>query len=181
MSMESSRESSVAEAGTGRPEKRRRIEAPAGIGRFFLKTDSTGEHDEDFGAQQPGADSILAEGDDADAYESEKAAALSLPTQSENEATRAHDGHLPNSPLNVQQRSITNYVCSRCSQALRSAEDFEEHGDWHMASDLQDEDRARIQPRPSTTVSNKKPTGNSGKKKASRGKAEKGQSKLAFG
>jgi DNA polymerase eta len=159
-----------------RPEKRRRVEETAGIGRFFVKSNSNDEHDDDFGAQLPGMESRLDEGQDADEDESVKV--HNLP----HEATELHNQQLlPTSHLGFHQPSIVDYMCSRCNQALQSADALQSHQDWHMAKDLEDEDRKLIMNRSSTTIPNKKPGSNSSKKKATRGKPEKGQSKLAFG
>jgi len=174
----STRESGAAKV-RERPEKRRRIEPPAGIGKFSLKTDSTDEHDEDFGAHLSGADSLLAERQDVNENEQ---AALALPGEDGDEATKTHDHHIiPYDALSHRQQSITEFLCPRCSQALGSTEDLQSHQDWHLAKDLQDEDRGLSQPKLPTTSSSKKTAGNSNKKKATRGRQEKGQSKLTFG
>jgi len=47
-------ESSAADKGQERPDKRRRLESSTGIQRFFVKTETTDEHDDEFGAQLPG-------------------------------------------------------------------------------------------------------------------------------
>jgi DNA polymerase eta len=175
----STRDSSAAEAGRERREKRRRIEPAAGIGRFFVKTDSTDEHDDDFGAHLSGADSLLAEREDV--IENEQAA-LALPHEDGDEATKTYDHRIiPYGALSHRQQSITEFLCPRCSQALGSAEDLQSHQDWHMAKDLQDEDRELSQPKLPTTSSSKKIAGNSSKKKVTRGRSEKGQRKLTFG
>lgn len=172
----SSRDASMTVAGGDRPEKRRRVELAAGIGRFFVRPDSTDEHDDEFGAQLPGVDSRLDEGQDANMNESEKAAD-SLP----HEATEPNNQRvLPTSESGLHQQSISNYMCPQCSQVLGSADALQSHQDWHMAKDLQDEDRGRFQPKPPTT-SNKKAATAANKKKPARGKPEKGQSKLTFG
>lgn len=172
----SSRDASMTVAGEDRPEKRRRLEPDAGIGRFFIKSDSKGEHDDEFGAQLPGMKYRLDEGQDADMSESEKVA-YSLP----HEATEPHNEPLlSTSESGLYQQSISHCMCPRCSQALGSADALQSHLDWHMAKDLQDKDRGRFQPKP-PAASNTKAAAPASKKKSTRGKPEKGQSKLAFG
>lgn len=169
----SARDSSRTGTGQERPEKRRRLEATAGIQKFFGKMDSTGEHDDDFGAHDLSGDSPSAEGGDADRDEFEMAT-----SPYDNEKNMPSPG---TSALHQQQ--ITDYICNRCNQAIESA-DVDNHQDWHFAKDLQDEETGQISHPPKATSSsktNKKAGTNTSKKKSARGKPEKGQSKLAFG
>jgi len=80
---------------------------------------------------------------------------------------------------------MTGYICSRCNEALKSAEDLQSHEDWHFAKDLHDQDRGRavvpVRSLTPSTSSSKKAATNPNKKKNAKGKPEKGQSKLAFG
>lgn len=175
------RESNLSETGPDRPDKRRRIDAATGIQKFFAKTDSAEEYGEDFGAQTLSADVLLAEGDDAAANGFEKAATS---MRHENEATKSYETSiLPTGIQALHQPQITDYLCTRCNQALESPDAFQSHQDWHFAKDLQGEERglAGQHPRASTPIPSKKPAGNLNKKKTGRGKPEKGQSKLAFG
>jgi len=171
------RESSAGESGSERPDKRRRIDKSSGIKKFFAKTESTGEHDDDFGSQNLASDTPL-----ADAEEAYQRASTSLPAS--HEATAAYNRSISatGTPA-LQQRPVTDYMCSRCDEAFESADDLQNHQDWHFAKDLHDEDRGRPgQPsKPSTSVASKKPSVNLSRKKAGRGRPEKGQSKLAFG
>ncbi|KUJ09219.1 DNA/RNA polymerase [Mollisia scopiformis] len=177
-----SRESSLPESGQERAEKRRRVEGQSGIQKFFVKTDSTEEHDDDFGFQSlPGMDGVLAEEANALSNDGEKVAAT-MPRQ--NEAVRPFEESFPvaTGTSALHQQHITDFICPRCSQALESSDALQSHEDWHFAKDLQDEDHAHgAQSRMASMTSSKKPTGATGKKKTSRGKPEKGQSKLAFG
>ncbi|GAP89965.1 putative impB mucB samB family protein [Rosellinia necatrix] len=87
-----------------------------------------------------------------------------------------------------RQVSITDYMCSRCNAGLESAEALQSHSDWHMAKDLQDEERGK-----STFASSKAavPRGQKSAaltpRKKSSGvvgsgkKLEQGQSRLRFG
>jgi len=163
----SSRESSV--VSQERPDKRRRVEV-AGIQKFFSKADSLDEHDDDFGAQQ--LPEMEAEGD-------EEKAGSALPH--ENEATRMKEANnISTGSSALHQVQITDYMCSRCSLPLESAEALQSHEDWHFAKDLQDEDNGAPSPnvKPSVMTGDKK---TAQKKKTGRGKPEKGQMKLAFG
>jgi DNA polymerase eta len=169
-------ESSRIGNGHDRPEKRRRLEPTKGIQRFFGKADSTDEHDDDFGAHDLPGHSPSAEGGNADGDESDMAA---LPY--DNEATKLQRENLASpGPSALHQHEITDYICSRCSQAIESA-DVDSHQDWHFAKDLHDQEKGRLSPRPQATTSkpNKKAGSNTSKKKPA--KPEKGQSKLAFG
>jgi DNA polymerase eta len=170
------RESSMADSGQDRPEKRRRVGASTGIQRFLLKPEITGEHDDDFGSHLSGMDLVSAEGEDTDMEE----AAGRLPHK--NEASKMLDDKTFSTGTSaLHQQHITDYICSRCNEALASADALQSHHDWHFARDLQDEDRGLLpQPKSSATV-NKKAASSSGKKKNGRSKPEKGQSKLAFG
>lgn len=178
----SSKETSVAEVGQERPDKRRRLQQSSGIQKFFVKTESVDEHDDEFGAQLPG-DSVLAEGQDADKRASyDEAAPTSLPHENENEATKSELNSVNYAGLSApHQRQITEYICSRCNLSMESSDALESHQDWHFAKDLQDEDCERHLPPSKAATSNRKPPQSSNKKKTGRGKPEKGQSKLAFG
>lgn len=168
------------ESAQERPEKRRRIEPPAGIERFF-KTDSTDEHDDEFGSQYlPGMNATPAEVEDGDFQENDKAAWSNLPH--DNEATEGQEKDtLSNGPPATHQQRIPEYMCDRCSMAMESAESLQSHQDWHFAKELESEERTRA-PKASTAIHSKKSTGTANKKKGGRSnKPEKGQSKLAFG
>jgi DNA polymerase eta len=175
---------STTESGQERPEKRRRLEAVTGIQKFFGKTDSTEEHDDEFGAQYLPGNSPSAERGNADRDELERAAAT-LPHDNEHEATKFQQKttiSTGKSALNQQQ--ITDCICTRCNETLESADDLDSHQDWHFAKDLQDEENGQFSGQPkagTTSKTNKKPRTNTSKKKSAREKPEKGQSRLAFG
>lgn len=165
-----------------RTEKRKRAE-DGGIQRFFSKTDSVEEHDDDFGSQQnPGAEQCI---DDAENR---------LGTGGFNTPNETHDpseeslGIGPPSihSTGMPQQPITHNSCQRCSKALESEEALQRHGDWHLAKDLQDQYQSEsisVPPaRPSHPANKKsKPSSMAGKRTGSSQKGEKGQSKLAFG
>lgn len=163
------------------PEKRRRLD-DTGIERFFCKTESTDDNDEDFFENK-----AIAEGEDSDPHDYGQTAATAMDLPNQHEAAsykEANNTSLGLPALHKQQ--TTGYMCKRCNMALESAVTLQSHEDWHFAKDLQDEDRQRSAPapRPSTItiVGNMKATTSSSKKKVGGGsKPEKGQSKLAFG
>ncbi|CAL3971074.1 unnamed protein product [Diplocarpon coronariae] len=180
----SAKEPDAVERLPGRPEKRRRVDASAGIQKFFVKTDSTEEHDEDFEAQNCCTEVQLA-GQDGD--DRSQGASISLPPFNEapfNGAAKSHEESLLPAGKETPRSRVTDFVCTRCKQALESAAALHSHHDWHFAKDLQDEERGRTaQPATGSAQgsSGKQSAGNVNKKKAGRGQPEKGQRKLAFG
>ena len=172
------RESSRTESGQERPEKRRRLEATSGIQKFFTKTDSTEEHDDEFGAHDLPGISPSVEGGNAEADEFKMAA-----SPSGYETTKVQqENTVSTGPSALHQHQITDYICSRCNQAIEFA-NVESHRDWHFAKDLQDEENGQRSHHSQATTSktNKKAGTNTNKKKAARDRPEKGQKKLAFG
>ena len=146
----------------GRLDKRRRLDP--GISRFFTKTESTEEHDDDFGAVDTIENDMAAESPTEDAMPATRAESI--------EAGRLH------------QTKISEYICGRCNADLESSEALQNHKDWHFAKDLQDGDRVQKSPavKPASTATQKKTLQGAGKKKIHGGvKSEKGQSKLSFG
>ncbi|PBP23473.1 hypothetical protein BUE80_DR005602 [Diplocarpon rosae] len=175
----SAKESNAVEPAPGRAEKRPRLDATAGIHRFLVKPDSTEEHHEDFGAPNHGTDMRLAEPPDAERDEADPASTTSLPPFPE--AVRSHqESLLPASPP-APRPLLTDLRCARCTQALESADALHSHQDWHFAKDLQDEERGRAAPQPAQASTSKQLAGHPTRKRAGRGRPEKGQRKLAFG
>jgi DNA polymerase eta len=174
----SARELSRTVTGQEKPEKRRRIEGTTGIQKFFGKTDSTGEHDDDFGAHDLPGISPSAEGGSADGNESEMGI-----SPYDNGLTMIHqEAMLSTGTSALHQQQITDYICTRCNQAIESA-NVDSHQDWHFAKDLQDEENVQLSHQPQATTAsktNKKSGTSTGKRKSARDKPEKGQSKLAF-
>lgn len=82
---------------------------------------------------------------------------------------------------------IADYMCSRCNAGLESAEALQSHNDWHMAKDLQDEERGKstfASSKPAVPRNQKSVTLTPGKKSSGGGsgkKLEQGQSRLKFG
>jgi DNA polymerase eta len=174
------RDVSDVESRPQRAEKRRRLVPTSGIGRFF-KTESTEEHDDDFGAQASlDMNSLASPGHHGS--DVRYADGTSQPS-SVQEASKVgeHLSKLGTASV-LKQKDITGYLCDRCMAVLESAAALQSHQDWHFAKDLEEEDRPRTIAKPSTHIQNKKNSGASGKKKAAgSGKTEKGQSKLTFG
>jgi DNA polymerase eta len=176
----SARESSRTATGQERSEKRRRLEGTTGIQKFFGKPDSTGEHDDDFGAHGLLGNSPSAEAGSADRDEFEMAASPYI-----NEATefQQENNLLSAGTSALHQQQIADYICTRCNRAIEPA-NVDSHQDWHFAKDLQDEEKGQISHQlqaTTTSKTNKKSGTNTNKKKTAREKPEKGQSKLAFG
>ncbi|PBP20203.1 hypothetical protein BUE80_DR009063 [Diplocarpon rosae] len=172
------KESNAVEPIPSRPEKRRRVDATAGIQKFFVKTDSTEEHHEDFGVQSHVTDMHLAEQQDAE-LDGVEQVSTSLPPLTE--AARSHPERLLPTIQPAPRHLLTDFICTRCQHALETADALHSHRDWHFAKDLQDEDRGRPA-QPSAPASRSTPlAGHPNRKRAGRGRAEKGQRKLAFG
>ena len=155
--------------GDGHMGKRRRIGEGPNIRNFF-QNESTDDHDEEFGANQVTETSadISREGivmPDDDALD--------------------RDISYPESRSEVEKTTLDSYFCAKCDAAIPSAE-RDEHEDWHLAKEIQAQDRAvasttsDIPARPGSRNSgtkSRKGTGSGGRG----GKMEKGQSRLAFG
>jgi DNA polymerase eta len=159
-----------------RPEKRQRLDKTGPSVQRLFKTDSVGEHDEEFGAEGPVEDDTI------------KALKSTEDINLEGSARRdSHEGSgdLTMNSTRLHQQSISAYLCNSCSKSFDSAEELQGHQDWHFAKALQEEDRNQatvyIQPRPGST-SGKKNLTMSGKKTGvgSSSRIEKGQSRLNF-
>lgn len=145
----------------GQAPKRRKLNDEAGITRFFGKTESTEEHDED--------------GDDVP---DEEVLATVTPEEDVESAAeqRSEDLH---------RQDIAKYFCSKC-QKLCLEKEKEEHDDWHFAKELQAQDNPSIKgpsnSRPPGMSAHKPKRGASSARARSHAvKPEKGQSRLAFG
>lgn len=90
------------------------------------------------------------------------------------------------------ESSTTDATCSRCGAKFHESDALQSHQDWHMAMDLQDEERGRVMPaeqpssrRPGNVrgETSSSPSSASSSKRTGRGgrKLEHGQSKLKFG
>ena len=152
------------------PTKKRKLSATAAISRFLCKDESTGEHDPE------------------DEVEPEAA--------SEETDMYAGNDTIGEAPAPAQHKDIATYFCQSCSKSIPES-DREEHQDWHFAKDLQAQTTPQ-KPQPLIQEpANSRPPGSGsstlkrGGSAGSRGrggggsgsglKAEKGQSRLAFG
>ncbi|KAI0174096.1 impB/mucB/samB family protein [Pestalotiopsis sp. NC0098] len=157
-----------------RPDKRRRVEGPS-IQSFFRKNTSPA----DVGAQEAG---------DAPVGNHSSRPNLSHDLSARNEHSELAEKP-PKEESESRQMPITDYMCSRCHASLESEEDLQSHNDWHLATDLQEEEERgrsgfasqsqapRIQ-KPKNTSSastSKKPS------RRNNNKLEQGQSRLNFG
>jgi DNA polymerase eta len=147
-----------------RPEKRRKIAGEEIIQRFFTKSESTGEYDEDFransGLQTPEHSDVV---DPDDQHPSDI---------EHNDQAKNEEPH---------QQQLEMYFCKACRKPLPTAEE-EEHQDWHFAKDLQDQNQiySGAVGHGSTAVKPKR--GSRGSLRAARGgKPPRGQRKLDFG
>ncbi|KAI1501608.1 impB/mucB/samB family protein [Biscogniauxia marginata] len=92
----------------------------------------------------------------------------------------------PGSDSRSRRAPITDHQCPRCDTELENAEALQNHLDWHIAKDLQDEERGKSTFANQVAVprDQKRAPAASASKKLSRGgsrKLEHGQSKLKFG
>ncbi|KAH8648393.1 impB/mucB/samB family protein [Xylariales sp. PMI_506] len=157
-----------------RPDKKRRIETP-NIQSFFQK-EITLEDTRNNGA----ADNGVSVGQ----YAAKATSSRPYPASERDdmltvEAFTKMKGH---------QAAITDYMCSRCHASLEDSEALQNHMDWHMAKDLQeDEERGVsgfVRQTPATRTQNSTKVLGSSSKKASRNgsaKLEQGQGRLKFG
>ncbi len=140
------------------PSKRRKLaDGAPSITRFFSKGESTGEGDES------GEDL-----NDDDARRQNVADDDVMP---------------PGQPTELQQADIATFLCKACQKSINES-DRREHEDWHFARNLQARDAAAVDgpsnsrpPGPSSS----KPKRGGGGTRGRGSKAEKGQSRLAFG
>ena len=139
----------------GRPEKRRKLQGESNIRRFFGRQESSEELDEDFDSETDHPDNSKVQ--------------PSTPI-------RAHQ---------LQQQDIASYFCKQCQKNIFET-DRGEHEDWHFAKSLQAQDIAPASGSStncldSRNASMKPKRGGLTTSKGHGGKAEKGQSRLAFG
>jgi DNA polymerase eta len=151
-----------------RPEKRRRILDEPSIQHFFTKWESTGEYDEDFGADSGISTS-----------EHDDVADTTDPHDTQFEKDEQVNNHQPH------QQHLEKYFCKACQKPIPTAEK-DEHRDWHFAKALQDgdgraNDATARGPNSNGVVKPKRGSGSSSSIRARTSKSQKGQSKLAFG
>lgn len=113
------------------PTKRRRVD-DGGIQRFFAKKQASGESERGLGLDEA-----------SPTHEGEKAP----------EESPAHDAATDNNAVVApaerprsqphDARSPTAYMCRRCNAAFDDAEQEQNHSDWHLAKELQEEEERR--------------------------------------
>jgi len=153
-----------------RPGKRRKVAEETNIQRFFTKSESIDEDDEDFGA-----DSALQTPEHCGEADSEE---QHLQVSRQDDESHQRVSH---------QQQSDMYLCEACQKSIPMTEEWE-HQDWHFAKDLQDGDRHQtssgtgLRPNGSGATKPRRGGGGSSSLRPGRGgKALKGQKKLAFG
>lgn len=81
------------------------------------------------------------------------------------------------------QAQITRFLCPRCDYSSADAEQFQSHEDWHMAKDMQEEERGShtLAQKPSSSRNPVLKGSGAAPKRNRAGKLEPGQKKLHFG
>lgn len=171
-----------------RPEKRRRIDARNGIGRFFAKREETANSSEGeartpnphSGAESGAATPASGEGQDN-----------ALPTHHASVAQEAQAGATPLSPKEEPlPESPAGLKCEKCTETFIDEVDLQSHMDWHFAMSLQASDARQAQVFARPKPAERKSSGEKGKSKGrgknldkggDKGKDGKVQSRLTFG
>ncbi|KAG8625011.1 hypothetical protein KVT40_006762 [Elsinoe batatas] len=190
------------DSGTPPPGKRRKIDDSGGIRTFF------GTHREVTNRSEEQRDDEADLLDDEDAFAPPPSAQIfdeppqSVPTTSSSTTPQQSDirppapSDPPDRPLSTNgTKSSNTYLCERCQKQIRKLE-MSEHEDWHFARDMQrelaqEEHQQRQQEQQQQTAAVptqtakphvQHPKGRGRGRPPGNGiKAEKGQSKLAFG
>ncbi|KAF4512688.1 hypothetical protein G6O67_000037 [Ophiocordyceps sinensis] len=162
---------------TGAPEERPRKKAriqDGGLHRFFAKSSTSGDRAP---SDQSSADT------GGEGYYVDLAERTCLDTVMDTECGQGSEQPSRDpSPAN-RELAVACFQCSRCEASFEDAVSLQSHEDWHVAKDLQDEERARpvLAQRPHTP-SNSLSKGTAVSTKRGRsGKREPGQKKLEFG
>ncbi|OAA75030.1 sister chromatid cohesion protein Eso1 [Akanthomyces lecanii RCEF 1005] len=165
-----------------RPHKRARADE-AGIQRFFAKDQREKTPSAEADATVAHAD--IHDGDNVDFRSNHKSDADAEAEAEVEACIRIQHG----------QPQPASLLCARCNASFEMPEALQSHMDWHMAKDIQDEERVKPafaeRSRNGIAVrgtSSKGPTGSSSSRRGGRGgggssssKLEQGQSKLKFG
>ena len=161
-----------------RPEKRRRV-GDGGIQKFFNKRESSREeHEDDFDADG----TAIAELQPASANP-EYVVATRPASQHAWDLDAKHES---NEETAFPEDVSDTYICPKC-QASVSAWDQAEHEDWHLAKELQAEERSsnRSSSNVGTSTMSKKPKAikpqRGPRKPGGEAREERGQMKLVFG
>jgi len=120
------------------PTKRRRVD-DGGIQRFFAKTQASRDSDSEQALGSDGASPTVHGGETAS---SEKQPLTDGGAASDNSAAVAPAERQASQPLGAQL-PIKAYMCRRCNTAFEDAEEEQNHSDWHLAKDLQEEEERR--------------------------------------
>lgn len=160
--------------------KKRRVD-DGGIRRFFGKED-TAPGDPEYDLRR------------AESIEIETTAALPQSDLAEEPGNNVGDRAFDTPTTNAQVSDGTSnadVVCQRCQAAFRDAEELQSHEDWHMAKDLQEEERVHSTFATESSTSSgsalrgtgvqQKRGGRGGRGRGRGSKTEQGQSKLKFG
>ena len=147
-----------------RPEKRRKGADGPNIQRFFVKSESTEERDEDPSASSRTGTPVPDHVDRDD------------------RVSASNDQEQASSDQPLRQQNLDHYFCKECSKTMPKV-DEDEHKDWHFAKDLQADDHP---PSSDGLAQRTKPTGNAKPSRGGGGRGRglnppKGQRKLAFG
>ena len=182
-------------ADNGHPRKRRKVEE-GGIQRFFPRTDSSLD-EQDYELDDEAGNNTIPHHEMAheaiDSNDEEEAqrrdTTVASATASETKTTQ----YLTTGSQVPSRSSAPSHFCSRCNKALPVSA-TEEHEDWHIARQLQAQERTslssrsdaklinRANPLPSgSTKAPKRPGGNKSRVGTNQNQSEKGQSRLVFG
>ncbi|XWW94203.1 hypothetical protein V2A60_002146 [Cordyceps javanica] len=177
MSLQAADHGNNAPASSERPHKRARAEE-AGIQRFFAK----GQRERIPSADADATTAHVREHDDGSAEKNHSH------HKSDAEADAEADAGIRIQQSDPEQ---TGLRCTRCNASFEKSEALQSHMDWHMAKDMQEEERVKSafaeRSRNEASVratSNKSSTVSSSSRRGGRGgsnKLEQGQSKLKFG
>jgi DNA polymerase eta len=152
-----------------RPGKRRKFAEETNIQRFFPKSESIDEDDEDFGAES--------------ALQTPEHEDVADPEEQHPQVSRQDDESYQRVS---HQQQADMYFCEACQKSMPMAEEWE-HQDWHFAKDLQDGDRHEtssatvLRPKGNSATKARRGGGGGNLRPGRGGKAQKGQKKLSFG
>ncbi|KAL9111157.1 MAG: hypothetical protein Q9227_004420 [Pyrenula ochraceoflavens] len=151
----------------GYADKRRRVGEVSSIRNFF-KSESTEDSDPNFSADE----------DDNARHKADRCTAV----MSDN-GRLSGDVLRERSSDHTTQVTLNTYFCANCNKHVEETK-REEHDDWHVAKELQDQDKPKHGAISSNVLARRPSQGGKSKKganKAGKRKPEKGQSRLAFG
>ncbi|KAF4978844.1 hypothetical protein FZEAL_4846 [Fusarium zealandicum] len=174
-------ESRSGSTGTEHTSKKRRVEEN-GIQKFFAKrpsNDRSPSFEPAASNQAPKADSVTSKRD----YDGGEAD-ISIHQNNASDTEFASTSDFADSQADHARQQPTDLlVCSRCNEVFGDPDSLQSHGDWHMAMDLQEAERAQLTSveRPSAPRNSSQQTRGTSSKRGRGGKLEQGQSRLRFG